>query len=396
MAERPRFPSIMHKMSGSSYLGSMWAQNQQMYSPLQQQQQIVYGSPFAAARHGVVSKVTAFNALCPIDLRRGQSMVPPSTAPIFVAAPKEKGVQGFLVDFLMGGVSAAVSKTAAAPIERVKLLIQNQDEMLKSGRLAEPYKGIGECFSRTIKDEGFVSLWRGNLANVIRYFPTQALNFAFKDYFKSLFGRKKDRDGYWVWFAGNLASGGAAGASSLLFVYSLDYARTRLANDAKSSKKGGGERQFNGLLDVYRKTLASDGIAGLYRGFAISCAGIVVYRGLYFGIYDSLKPVVLVGPLEGNFLASFLLGWGITIGAGLASYPIDTVRRRMMMTSGEVVKYKSSLDAFRQIIAKEGTRSLFKGAGANILRAVAGAGVLSGYDQLQILFLGKAYSGGGG
>jgi solute carrier family 25 (adenine nucleotide translocator) protein 4/5/6/31 len=224
----------------------------------------------------------------------------------------------------------------------------------------------------------------------------QALNFAFKDYFKSLFGRKKDRDGYWVWFAGNLASGGAAGASSLLFVYSLDYARTRLANDAKSSKKGGGERQFNGLLDVYRKTLASDGIAGLYRGFAISCAGIVVYRGLYFGIYDSLKPVVLVGPLEGNFLASFLLGWGITIGAGLASYPIDTVRRRMMMTSGEAVKYKSSLDAFRQIIAKEGTRSLFKGAGANILRAVAGAGVLSGYDQLQILFLGKAYSGGGG
>ncbi|KAH8934999.1 hypothetical protein BDL97_17G008600 [Sphagnum fallax] len=397
MAERPRFPSIMHKMSGSSYLGSMWAPNQQMYSPLQQQQQqIVYGSPFAAARHGVVSKATAFNALCPIDLRGGQSMVPPSTAPIFVAAPKEKGVQGFLVDFLMGGVSAAVSKTAAAPIERVKLLIQNQDEMLKSGRLAEPYKGIGECFSRTIKDEGFVSLWRGNLANVIRYFPTQALNFAFKDYFKSLFGRKKDRDGYWVWFAGNLASGGAAGASSLLFVYSLDYARTRLANDAKSSKKGGGERQFNGLLDVYRKTLASDGIAGLYRGFAISCAGIVVYRGLYFGIYDSLKPVVLVGPLEGNFLASFLLGWGITIGAGLASYPIDTVRRRMMMTSGEAVKYKSSLDAFRQIIAKEGTRSLFKGAGANILRAVAGAGVLSGYDQLQILFLGKAYSGGGG
>jgi solute carrier family 25 (adenine nucleotide translocator) protein 4/5/6/31 len=73
----------------------------------------------------------------------------------------------------MGGVSAAVSKTAAAPIERVKLLIQNQDEMIKSGRLSEPYKGIGDCFKRTIQDEGFGSLWRGNTANVIRYFPTQ-------------------------------------------------------------------------------------------------------------------------------------------------------------------------------------------------------------------------------
>jgi len=84
----------------------------------------------------------------------------------------------------MGGVSAAVSKTAAAPIERVKLLIQNQDEMIKQGRLDKPYKGIGDCFGRTIKDEGFGSLWRGNTANVLRYFPTQALNFAFKDYFK--------------------------------------------------------------------------------------------------------------------------------------------------------------------------------------------------------------------
>jgi hypothetical protein len=93
-----------------------------------------------------------------------------------------------------------------------------------------------------------------------------------------------------------MASGGAAGATSLAFVYSLDYARTRLANDNKSAKKGG-SREFNGLVDVYRKTIASDGIAGLYRGFVISCVGIVVYRGLYFGMYDSLKPVLLVGDL---------------------------------------------------------------------------------------------------
>jgi len=305
------------------------------------------------------------------------------------------GLTNFLIDFTMGGVSAAVSKTAAAPIERVKLLIQNQDEMLKTGRLAEPYKGIGECFQRVIKEEGFGQLWRGNLANVLRYFPTQALNFAFKDYFKRTFGYSRDKDGYTKWFLGNLASGGAAGACSLLFVYSLDYARTRLANDNKSAKKGG-ERQFNGLVDVYKKTWASDGIAGLYRGFVISCVGIVVYRGLYFGLFDSLKPIVIVGSMKDSFIASFLLGWAVTIGAGLASYPLDTVRRRMMMTSGEATKYRSSLHAFNEIVKKEGTSSLFKGAGANILRAVAGAGVLAGYDKLQMLFLGKTYGSGGG
>jgi solute carrier family 25 (adenine nucleotide translocator) protein 4/5/6/31 len=237
-------------------------------------------------------------------------------------------------------------------------------------------------------------LWRGNLANVIRYFPTQALNFAFKDQFKRMFGYSKEKDGYAKWFAGNLASGGAAGACSLLFVYSLDYARTRLANDNKSAKKGG-QRQFNGLIDVYRKTLATDGIQGLYRGFNISCVGIIVYRGLYFGLYDSLKPL-LPANMKDSFIASFFLGWAITIGAGLASYPLDTVRRRMMMTSGEAVKYKSSYHAFLEIVKKEGTKSLFKGAGANILRAIAGAGVLAGYDQLQLIFFGKTYGSGGG
>merc|ERR1712137_987108 len=174
---------------------------------------------------------------------------------------------------------------------------------------------------------------------------------------------------------------------SLLFVYSLDYARTRLANDAKGVTKDGkeGERQFNGLLDVYRKTLASDGIQGLYRGFAISCAGIIVYRGCYFGFYDTLKPMLL-GP-DAGVGASFALGYAVTVSAGLVSYPIDTIRRRMMMTSGAAVKYNGSLDAARQILASEGVGSFFKGAGANILRGMAGAGVLAGFDKFKALYI---------
>merc|ERR1719352_1982272 len=104
--------------------------------------------------------------------------------------------------------------------------------------------------------EGVGAFWRGNMANVIRYFPTQALNFAFKDTVKAIFKTPKDAPQY-MKFATNIASGGFAGTMSLFFVYSLDYARTRLANDAKGK---GGERQFNGLIDVYVKTLKSDGI----------------------------------------------------------------------------------------------------------------------------------------
>merc|ERR1719381_423451 len=169
---------------------------------------------------------------------------------------------------------------------------------------------------------------------------------------------------------------------SLLFVYSLDFARTRLANDAKGK---GGERQFNGLIDVYVKTLKSDGIQGLYRGFTISAVGIFIYRGMYFGLYDTLKPMLLGE--DAGVTISLLLGWAVTVTAGLMSYPIDTVRRRMMMTSGGGVKYKGSMDCFVQVIKNEGFMSMMKGAGANILRGVAGAGVLAGFDKFKEVYI---------
>jgi solute carrier family 25 (adenine nucleotide translocator) protein 4/5/6/31 len=78
----------------------------------------------------------------------------------------------------------------------------------------------------------------------------------------------------------------------------------------------------------------------------------------------------------------------------ISAYTDFRFSRRMMMTSGAKVHYKSMFDAGSQIIAAEGVKSLFKGAGANILRGVAGAGVLSLYDKMQELMFGKVYSGG--
>merc|ERR1712083_1109942 len=254
---------------------------------------------------------------------------------------------------------------------------------IKQGKLSEPYKGVIDCTMRTLKTEGVIPFWRGNLANCIRYFPTQALNFAFKDKIKIIFKQSKS-DPYAVNFAKNIGAGGCAGAMSLCFVYSLDFARTKLANDTKSGAKGGA-REYNGLVDVYRKTLASDGISGLYRGFVISCVGIIVYRGCYFGFYDTLKPILLGE--DAGVVVSFLLGYGVTVTAGLCSYPIDTIRRRMMMTSGEAVKYSGSLDCTVQVFKSEGITSFYKGAGANILRGMAGAGVLAGFDKFKQLYI---------
>lgn len=96
----------------------------------------------------------------------------------FVPASSEgSSAMGFVQDLLAGGVAGAISKTAVAPIERVKLLLQTQDSnpRIKSGEIPR-YTGIANCFTRVSAEQGFLSFWRGNLANVIRYFPTQVLD----------------------------------------------------------------------------------------------------------------------------------------------------------------------------------------------------------------------------
>lgn len=132
----------------------------------------------------------------------------------------------FLVDFALGGVSGSIAKTCTAPIERVKLIIQTQDAnpRIQSGEIPR-YTGIGNCFSRVYQEQGMKAFWRGNMTNIIRYFPTQAFNFAFKDGIKSLFPKANPKTEFGKFFLINMASGGLAGAGSLCFVYPLDYAR---------------------------------------------------------------------------------------------------------------------------------------------------------------------------
>lgn len=75
-------------------------------------------------------------------------------------------VKSFAQDLAAGGTAAAVSKTLVAPIERVKLLLQVQ--AASKALAGKEYKGIVDCFVRIPKEQGFMSFWRGNMANVIR------------------------------------------------------------------------------------------------------------------------------------------------------------------------------------------------------------------------------------
>jgi len=297
----------------------------------------------------------------------------------------------FLLDFALGGISGTIAKTCTAPIERVKLLIQTQDAnpKIRSGEVKR-YTGIADCFVRVQQEQGFKAFWRGNLTNCIRYFPTQAFNFAFKDSIKKIFPKADPKTEFGKFFLINMASGGLAGAGSLMIVYPLDYARTRLASDV-----GTGKAQFNGLFDCIKKTASGPGgVMSLYNGFGVSVIGIIPYRGVYFGLYDTLaaqNPYKKDAGLMGA-ASKFAIAQITAISAGYASYPMDTVRRRLQMQSEKPVEewiYKGTMDCFKKIIAEEGVTSLFKGAGANALRTVGSAMVLVLYDQLKLIIKGN-------
>lgn len=257
--------------------------------------------------------------------------------------------------------------------------------MIKSGQVKR-YTGIMDCFTRVASEQGIKAFWRGNFTNVIRYFPTQAFNFAFKDTIKALFPRYNPKTEFGMFFLTNMASGGLAGAGSLCIVYPLDYARTRLASDV-----GAGQKSFNGLADCLAKTARGpSGVMGLYNGFGVSVAGIIPYRGVYFGMFDSLAGINPYRSDRGfvGLASKFAIAQATAITAGYASYPFDTIRRRLQMQSEKPKDqwiYKGTVDCFFKIMREEGTSALFKGAGANALRTVGSALVLVLYGEIKTM-----------
>merc|ERR1712050_673164 len=203
------------------------------------------------------------------------------------------------------------------------------------------------------------------------------------DTFKRMFPKYDPKTQFPQFFGANLVSGGLAAAGSLTIVYPLDYARTRLASDV-----GSGKKSFSGLGDCISKIMKGPGgFLALYTGFGVSVVGIVGYRGLQLGCFDTvtgLNPYKQDKGILGAVTTFAAAQTAITIGAG-ATYPFDTVRRRLQMQSEKPAEehlYKGTMHCFTQIAQEEGLASgLYKGFIANIVRSVGGALVLVFYDR---------------
>lgn len=290
--------------------------------------------------------------------------------------------QNPLINLAAGGISGAVSKTITAPLEKVKLAIQNQDSnpRILSGEMKR-YTGMGDCFKRHVSELGASSLWRGNVANCVRYVPTAAFNLAFKDNIKKMFPKYNKEKEFGKFATAQISSGALAGGLTNTLVYPLIYVRTVLGADLGKVKK------YNGMADCLMKTVKNNGFLSLYNGIGPSSVGIVVYRGAQFGLQDTIKAF---NPYQKDFTAiglvsKFVVAQIAVSFSGIVAYPFDTMQRRLQIEATKPKNeqmYDGMADCFSKILAKEGPGGFFKGALANILRGTGAAIVLVLYDEI--------------
>ncbi|MFS8030463.1 putative mitochondrial carrier protein [Helianthus anomalus] len=287
-------------------------------------------------------------------------------------------------DLMAGAMMGGMVHTVVAPIERTKLLLQTQESNIAIvGGTHRRFNGMIDCIVRTVKEEGVLSLWRGNGSSVLRYYPSVALNFSLKDLYKSILRNRNDSQNstFMSGPSANFIAGAAAGCTTLVLIYPLDIAHTRLAADLGKTDS----RQFQGIRHFLATIWARDGIRGVYKGLPASLQGMVVHRGLYFGGFDTMKEKMSKNtPSEVALWKRWIVAQAVTTSAGLLSYPLDTVRRRMMMQSGiDRPMYRSTLDCWKTIYKTEGLGSFYRGALSNMFRSTGAAAILVLYDEVK-------------
>ena len=165
----------------------------------------------------------------------------------------------------------------------------------------------------------------------------------------------------------NYIGGASAGLLTRTILYPLEYTRNRMNNQIKGEKS---------ILGCLKEAYCREGLRGIYRGAMVSFVGVAVFRSTYFGIYDTFKEKTETA------LQRWAVSYLSVFAAISLTYPSDTVRRRMMLTSCADYKYKNFVDCARQIWTKEGSLGFYSGAPMILLQSATGATIYFIFDKI--------------
>lgn len=290
----------------------------------------------------------------------------------------------FFLTFVLGGLAAVISKTIGAPLEKVKIVQQTfLPQSAHDENLSE--KNMFSLFRWVYRHMGCLAFWDGNLANCIRYVPKFALDMAIKGELKKGFKSAiKPGDNAGLQFVSKWLSGTIAAFISGIVCYPLDFARTKIAaatdNDSKPT----------GIIDCWKNAIKVGGFFAIYRGIQISLCGEVVYRGLKYGLYDSIYDWKETGLEDvhpvGDFFLNFLIGWFVSSVAGAVAMPFDTVRRILMIdTQTANPQFDGTVSCIKHIYKTDGITRFWRGTLANVMRSWVSGLCLALFSSLEDL-----------
>lgn len=295
----------------------------------------------------------------------------------------------FAKEMIAGGVAGAFSKTAIAPLERLKILLQTRTNEFRS-------LGVLKSLNKLRKHDGVLGFYKGNGASVLRIVPYAALHYMAYERYR-------------CWILGNcpslgtgpvvdLLAGSASGGTAVLCTYPLDLARTKLAfqvnnSDQPSSglKKPIAPPSYGGIKDVFRGVYSEGGVRALYRGVGPTLMGILPYAGLKFYIYEGLKSHV---PEDYKNSVTLKLSCGAAAGlfGQTLTYPLDVVRRQMQVQShlqhdqSSGPRITGTFQGLKIIKQTQGWRQLFAGLSLNYIKVVPSVAIgFTAYDTMKHL-----------
>jgi len=254
---------------------------------------------------------------------------------------------------ICGAIAGGIARTVTSPFERTIILQQTQNQH---------YSGIPfyQVIFKMLKEEGPLSMFKGNGTNVSRIMPFSAIELCTFEIYKPLLAKTLNIDSKSSWLY--LGAGAMSGMTATFFTYPLDLARTLLAfqTDTKDAKN------MRGFL---KEIVREKGFTGLFRGMGATLIGITPYASLKLTFFQIFKNLLSKDGKSLSVSESLTAGAFAGCLAVSVTYPTDLIRRKIQI---EVLKNNVEnygyYKAIKEVYRTKGMKGFYVGLPATYMK----------------------------
>eukprot|EP00667_Euglena_gracilis_P011352 EG_transcript_11597 len=260
--------------------------------------------------------------------------------------------------FIAGAVAGAVSRTATAPLDRLKVLLQASSD--------HPKQGVVAGLQAIYREGGVRAFWRGNGANIVKIAPESGIKFWVFDHAKRCLAADPKN----ATVAERLCAGALAGVVSQTCIYPLETIKTRMAIANTGT--------YRGIWDCAAHMYRTGGARGFFRGYLPSVLGIVPYCGVDLMMYSGLKQEYAHRFPDSDPTPITLLGCGVLSSScgQLVSYPFALVRTRLQAQPADgAPRYRGMVHCAASTVRRDGLRGLYRGLQVNFMKSLPAIGI---------------------